>query len=457
MRTPLPPQSETHAIIKRRITTNDNANRGYKMAKILLAEDDNNLREIYQARLIAEGYEVVTAQDGEEALAVAKQHQPDLIISDVMMPRISGFEMLDILRNTDGLRDTKVIMLTALGQADDRGRADNLGADKYLVKSQVTLEDIVTSAKQMLEGPMEPQSPTPTTPGVQPGEPTNTTDATPINPVADAPMATDPTSVAYPVSTDTVVEPTTTTDVTPDPVADNASAVSPLEPTASTTDTTNTGEATSEAIATPPTDPATLPELTESVAEAPDVAAAEASVTDSAPSSVEAEEQALQAQIEGLVGTSTDEVASPVTPIEVPEGSQLPETPLLADTAETSQTVEPVASPMAGSAPTPETVIASEAPAPETSTNEVESPASVNGLPVVESSVAEEKPSLEELVAKELATEEGAKISEFQDQPASDNIVQPVEAVEPAQIEQAETEQPDQPRVINPDINNMAL
>src|SRR4051812_36849818 len=107
------------------------------MAKILLVEDDNNLREIYEARMLAEGYTVVTASDGEAALAVAAKEKPDLIISDVMMPKISGFEMLDILRNTEGLKTTKVIMLTALGQAEDKTRADSLGADKYLVKSQV--------------------------------------------------------------------------------------------------------------------------------------------------------------------------------------------------------------------------------------------------------------------------------------------------------------------------------
>jgi len=120
------------------------------MAKILLVEDDNNLREIYEARLQAEGYTIVSARDGEEALVVAKAEKPDLVISDVMMPKISGFEMLDIMRNTDGLKDVKIIMLTALGQSDDQKRADKLGADRYLVKSQVTLEDIVKAAQDLL-------------------------------------------------------------------------------------------------------------------------------------------------------------------------------------------------------------------------------------------------------------------------------------------------------------------
>ncbi|HEX5744037.1 MAG TPA: response regulator [Candidatus Saccharimonadales bacterium] len=120
------------------------------MSKLLLVEDDNNLREIYEARLQAEGYEIVSAKDGEEALVIAKAEKPDLVISDVMMPKISGFEMLDILRNTDELKGVKVIMLTALGQSDDQKRADKLGADRYLVKSQVTLEDIVRSAHELL-------------------------------------------------------------------------------------------------------------------------------------------------------------------------------------------------------------------------------------------------------------------------------------------------------------------
>ena len=83
------------------------------MAKILLVEDDQSLREIYGIRLTAEGYEIVPAGDGEQALALAVKERPDLIISDVMMPKISGFDMLDILRSTPETKDIKVIMMTA--------------------------------------------------------------------------------------------------------------------------------------------------------------------------------------------------------------------------------------------------------------------------------------------------------------------------------------------------------
>src|SRR5260221_154519 len=122
------------------------------MTKIMLVEDDNNLREIYEARLLAEGYEIVSAKDGEEALAMAVKEKPDLIISDVMMPKISGFDMLDILRSTPETKNTKVIMMTALSQTEDKIRADKLGADRYLVKSQVTLEDVAKVAREVLSG-----------------------------------------------------------------------------------------------------------------------------------------------------------------------------------------------------------------------------------------------------------------------------------------------------------------
>ena len=81
------------------------------MAKIMLVEDDNNLREIYGARLLAEGHEIVSAKDGEEALAIAVKEKPELIISDVMMPKISGFDMLDILRNAPETRYQGTIRL----------------------------------------------------------------------------------------------------------------------------------------------------------------------------------------------------------------------------------------------------------------------------------------------------------------------------------------------------------
>ena len=121
------------------------------MTKILLVEDDKSLQEIYGVRLGSEGYNVLIAGDGEEALNIALNEKPDLILSDVMMPKISGFDMLDILRSTPGIKDTKVIIMTALSSDDQRERGEKLGANVYLVKSQVGIEDVVQAVKNLLE------------------------------------------------------------------------------------------------------------------------------------------------------------------------------------------------------------------------------------------------------------------------------------------------------------------
>jgi len=120
------------------------------MTKIMLVEDDKSLREIYGVRLLAEGYDITSAGDGEEALAMAVKEKPDLILSDVMMPKISGFDMLDILRSTPETKDIKVIMMTALSSEDQRERGEKLGANRYLVKSQVGIEDVVRTVHDLL-------------------------------------------------------------------------------------------------------------------------------------------------------------------------------------------------------------------------------------------------------------------------------------------------------------------
>jgi DNA-binding response OmpR family regulator len=118
--------------------------------KILLVEDDDALANVYQTRLQAEGFDIRRVPNGEEALAAALEYGPDLIVLDVMMPKVSGFDVLDILRNTTETADVKVIMLTALSQDSDKQRAESLGVNDYLVKSQVVIADVVDRIKQRL-------------------------------------------------------------------------------------------------------------------------------------------------------------------------------------------------------------------------------------------------------------------------------------------------------------------
>lgn len=268
------------------------------MAKLMLVEDDNNLREIYEARLQAEGYTIVAARDGEEALVVAKAEKPDLIISDVMMPKISGFEMLDILRNTDGMQDVKVIMLTALGQNDDQARADRLGADRYLVKSQVTLEDIVKVTHELLQD--------------------NQDETTPA-------IVTTPASVAASSSPTPPPAPVTSPPATEPPVA----APPPAEPAAPVIPVVDTPAETATVTVTP----APVPE--------PPVAPA----TDEGAQSTAQEEANVEARIEDFVAGATQDASPPVVAAAPTDDTNASNT----SNAEPAAPVEP--------APTPDSVV----------------------------------------------------------------------------------------------------
>lgn len=123
--------------------------------RILLVEDDKALADVYQARLELEGFEIKQVNNGEDALSTAVAFRPDLILLDAMMPKISGFDVLDILRNTPETVNIRVIMLTALSQPKDKERAEALGVDDYLVKSQVVIGDVVERVKHHLDMPTD--------------------------------------------------------------------------------------------------------------------------------------------------------------------------------------------------------------------------------------------------------------------------------------------------------------
>lgn len=216
------------------------------MTKILLVEDDKSLREIYGVRLLAEGYDIVSAGDGEEALAMAIKERPQLIVSDVMMPKISGFDMLDILRSTTETKDIKVIMMTALSSEDQRARGEALGADRYLVKSQVGIEDVVRTVHEVLAD-------APTTRSAQPFG--NTSAPRPAVPTPPRPAPTAP----RPMAAQPVAAPTQQTSPAPAPSFQPAAprpATTLPQPTApfSTTRPANLGERVIHPISQPQSD-----------------------------------------------------------------------------------------------------------------------------------------------------------------------------------------------------------
>lgn len=118
--------------------------------RILMVEDDDALANMYVTRLQGEGFEVRRVANGEDALASALSYKPDLVLLDVMMPKVSGFDVLDILRNTPETANLKIIMLTALSQDSDKQRAETLGVDDYLVKSQVVIADVIDRIRHHL-------------------------------------------------------------------------------------------------------------------------------------------------------------------------------------------------------------------------------------------------------------------------------------------------------------------
>jgi len=119
--------------------------------KILIVEDNKSLAAIYQSRLELEGFATTLVNDGEKALSTAVELRPDLILLDVMMPEVNGFDVLDILKNTDKTMNIKVIILTALSQLQDKEQATRLGADDYLVKSEADLDSIVSHIRDCID------------------------------------------------------------------------------------------------------------------------------------------------------------------------------------------------------------------------------------------------------------------------------------------------------------------
>ena len=101
---------------------------------ILVADDEEDLRELVSYRLSRSGYEVVEAVDGQEALELATEHTPDVMVLDVMMPRLDGYELTRRIREQDSLRSVPVILLTARSQETDVSRGFDVGADDYLKK-----------------------------------------------------------------------------------------------------------------------------------------------------------------------------------------------------------------------------------------------------------------------------------------------------------------------------------
>ncbi len=120
------------------------------MKKILFIEDESALQKTFGEILKQEGYEVISALDGEIGLRLAKEKKPDLILLDLILPKIHGFDVLKKLKENKETQEIPVIVLTNLEGIGDVDKALELGATTYLVKAQYTLKEVVEKIKKAL-------------------------------------------------------------------------------------------------------------------------------------------------------------------------------------------------------------------------------------------------------------------------------------------------------------------
>jgi len=119
--------------------------------KVLIVEDDVMLNKIYQTKLGIVGYKVFAAYDGEEGIKKMEETLPNIVLLDLMLPKKNGFEVLETVKQNIKLNHIPVIILSNLGQGDDIERGKALGADDFLVKSNVKLEMVLEKIEQVLQ------------------------------------------------------------------------------------------------------------------------------------------------------------------------------------------------------------------------------------------------------------------------------------------------------------------
>ena len=122
-----------------------------KTHKILLVEDERAMSKVYRNRLVAEGFEVVTANNGQEGFEKIKSEKPDIVLLDVFMPIMDGFDVLKAVQEDKSFKAPPIMIMSNLGQDSDLEKAKKLGAIDYLVKADFSLVDAVARIRQHLK------------------------------------------------------------------------------------------------------------------------------------------------------------------------------------------------------------------------------------------------------------------------------------------------------------------
>lgn len=120
-------------------------------AAILLVEDDTFLSSMYKTKLEIEGYQVFTALNGASGLKMAQEKKPDLILLDIILPKMNGFEVLEKIKSDKNLKNIPIIMLTNLGQKEDIKKSFKLGANEYLIKAHFLPSEVIEKVKKFLK------------------------------------------------------------------------------------------------------------------------------------------------------------------------------------------------------------------------------------------------------------------------------------------------------------------
>ena len=120
------------------------------MKKILLVEDDPFLIDIYTSKLEKEGFSVKISESGEDCFKKINQEKPDLILLDIILPKIDGWEVLKKIKSDENLKNIKIIILSNLYQKEDIEKGLSLGADKYLIKANYDPKEVIEEIKKIL-------------------------------------------------------------------------------------------------------------------------------------------------------------------------------------------------------------------------------------------------------------------------------------------------------------------
>ena len=121
------------------------------MSKILVVEDDKFLREMITRKLDKEGYDVSQAVDGEEGLEKIREIKPDLILLDLIMPGVGGFEVLEEAKDDPEISDIPIVILSNLGQKSEVERGLDLGAEDFMIKAHFTPKEIIKKVKEIIK------------------------------------------------------------------------------------------------------------------------------------------------------------------------------------------------------------------------------------------------------------------------------------------------------------------